>query len=374
MNFRFEASSVFDRHIDIIRGVVSAGVAAKDVIQVDVHGRPGSCVVTLSCPAVQDALLSRTLTICGKEYHPVTGDGSVEVTHVHVYGCPAKLNDCHVKTGLSAFGEVVGNVRRDTISFEGVKIQTGVRIVALIKNGAVPCKVKFCRAVLRVWHRGQEQSCFVCKDVGHKAKDCPKRSKVKAATSESLGGNLDDQHSTNPETVTIYATNGTPDRQEERRRTSTSTEIDPSAVVTVRDQKSSAKNINHAKQQHDTGTHELSFADIVSGNHAITGIPTCMSDPAEAHAARGCTLQPEIISSVRPAFDLPPATTTPSTRGTDVVDLTQSIYTGFCKVKKNDILVNRKRFRDDVSDTDEELTHQVAEDDVRAAAVAASST
>ena len=50
------------------------------------------------------------------------------------------------------------------------------------------------------------------------------------------------------------------------------------------------------------------------------------------------------------------------------------IYTGFCKVKKNDILVNRKRFRDDVSDTDEELTHQVAEDDVRAAAVAASST
>ena len=32
MNFLFEASSVFDRHIDTIRGVVSAGVAAKDVI------------------------------------------------------------------------------------------------------------------------------------------------------------------------------------------------------------------------------------------------------------------------------------------------------------------------------------------------------
>ena len=58
VNFRFVASSVFDRHIDIIRGVVSAGVAAKDVIQVGVHGLPGSCVVTLSCPAVQDALLS----------------------------------------------------------------------------------------------------------------------------------------------------------------------------------------------------------------------------------------------------------------------------------------------------------------------------
>ena len=47
MHFKFDNDSVFDRHVDIIRGLVNAGVAAKDVTQVNVHERPGSCVVTL---------------------------------------------------------------------------------------------------------------------------------------------------------------------------------------------------------------------------------------------------------------------------------------------------------------------------------------
>ena len=175
MHFKFDNDNVFDRHVDIIRGLVNAGVAAKDVTQVDVHGRPGSCVVTLSCPAVKEALLSRTVTICDKKYHPIPGDGSVEITHISVYGCPAKLHDGHVKSALSTFGEVVGNIRRDAVAFEGVKIETGVRIISLINNKPAPCKMKFCKMVLRVWHRGQEQSCFTCKGVGHKARDSPTR-------------------------------------------------------------------------------------------------------------------------------------------------------------------------------------------------------
>ena len=84
VHFKFDNDNVFDRHVDIIGGLVNAGVAAKDVTQVDVHGRPGSCVITLSCPAVPEALLSRTVTICGKEYHPIPGDGRVEITHLCV--------------------------------------------------------------------------------------------------------------------------------------------------------------------------------------------------------------------------------------------------------------------------------------------------
>ena len=94
--------------------------------------------------------------------------------------------------------------------------------------------------------------------------------------------------------------------------------------------------------------------------------------------AHGCSLHPQIISSTRPAFALPPAlhisATTPSTTGvrtctTDVVSHTQSTCSGFYKVKKCEVPLNRKRLRDDVSDTDEELAHQVIEDTARAARV-----
>ena len=93
--------------------------------------------------------------------------------------------------------------------------------------------------------------------------------------------------------------------------------------------------------------------------------------------AHGCTLHPEIRSLTRPAFVLPPAphiSAPPSTTGvrtctTDVVSHTQSICSGFYKIKKCQVPLNRKRLRDDVSDTDEELAHQVIEDTARAARV-----
>ena len=50
------------------------------------------------------------------------------------------------------------NIRRDAVVFEGAQMQMGVRIISLINNKPVRCKVKFCKMVLHVWHRGQEQS------------------------------------------------------------------------------------------------------------------------------------------------------------------------------------------------------------------------
>ena len=84
------------------------------------------------------------------------------------------------------------------------------------------------------------------------------------------------------------------------------------------------------------------------------------------------TLHPKIILSTRLAFALPPAphiSAPPSTCTTDVVGQTQSTCFGFYKVKKCEVPLNRKRLRDDVSDTDEELAHQVIEDTARAAKV-----
>ena len=52
-----------------------------------------------------------------------------------------------------------------------------------------------------------------------------------------------------------------------------------------------------------------------------------------------------------------------------MVGQTQSTCFGFYKVKICQVPLNRRRLRDDVSDTDEELAHQVIEDAVRAASV-----
>ena len=51
------------------------------------------------------------------------------------------------------------------------------------------------------------------------------------------------------------------------------------------------------------------------------------------------------------------------------MDLTRSTCSGFYKVKKCEAPLNRKHLHDDVSDTDEELVHQVIEDAARAARI-----
>ena len=68
------------------------------------------------------ALLSRAVTVYSKKYHPIPGDGSVEITHISVYICPAKLHDRHVKSTLFAFGEVVRIIRPDAVAYEDVNI------------------------------------------------------------------------------------------------------------------------------------------------------------------------------------------------------------------------------------------------------------
>ena len=119
-------------------------------------------------------------------------------------------------------------------------------------------------------------------------------------------------------------------------------------------------------QQHDHPAHY--YSDIVSGG--CTSNSSVFESPLRV--APGCTLHPKIISSSRPTFALPPAphiSPPPSMCTTHVVGQTQSTCSGFYKVKKCDVPLNRKRLRDDVSDTDEELAHQVIEEAVRAARV-----
>ena len=107
MRSKLDDENVVDRHVGIIRSIVSAGMAAKNVTQLDVHKRPGSCVITPSCPAVQEARLCRILKICGKEYHPIPSDGSVELTHISIYGCPTKLHELQQKVQVQEKGPMV---------------------------------------------------------------------------------------------------------------------------------------------------------------------------------------------------------------------------------------------------------------------------
>ena len=128
---------------------------------------------------------------------------------------------------------------------------------------------------------------------------------------------------------------------------------------------------HHQHHQPSTQQHDHPapyFSDILSGG--CTSSNSMLKSPL--HVPPGCTVHPKIISSSRPAFALPlppHISPPPSMCTTHVVGQTQSTCSGFYKVKKCDVPLNRKRLRDDVSDTDEELAHKVIEEAEMAARV-----
>jgi len=141
--------------------------------QLDLHRSPGECFVSFDSTNSRNEFLKANLIISGSLVR--TRVAGVNATSVHILGCPLDTADSAITSELSKYGEVVGPLSRGSIVFEKVVVETGKRFANIVLHTPLPSCITLGGNDLRVWHRGQEQTCWHCNNVGHEARNCPKR-------------------------------------------------------------------------------------------------------------------------------------------------------------------------------------------------------
>ena len=171
-SFRIEKDWSAD-HLFYAKALKQSKVDISQVCQVDLQGKPGHCVVTVKSSAEREKILDAGIRISGKQV--LCEISGVDLTHLHVFGCPVGLQNSKLCAALGQFGRIVGSPQQKKVFFEGLEICTGTRVLSLVLRSPVPSTVTVGQLKLRVWHRGQQQTCWRCNNSGHEAKACPNR-------------------------------------------------------------------------------------------------------------------------------------------------------------------------------------------------------
>ena len=160
-------------HVFFIEELSKNGVKPEELLLVDLHGKPGWYVVTLSCPAVRDRIAASGVRIAGKDVYVIVG-GS-QVTVVSLFGCPLHLHDGALINSLEAHGKVFGQPTRKTVKHGDYAIETGTRQIRISLQKGVPSTLRVGSVTVRTWYPGQVQTCYLCTQTGHEARYCPTR-------------------------------------------------------------------------------------------------------------------------------------------------------------------------------------------------------
>ena len=208
-SFRIEKDRSAD-HLFYAKALKQSKVDISQVCQVDLQGKPGHCVVTVKSSAEREKILDAGIRISGKQV--LCEISGVDLTHLHVFGCPVGLQNSKLCAALGQFGRIVGSPQQKKVLFEGLEISTGTRVLSLVLRSPVPSTVTVGQLKLRVWHRGQQQTCWRCNNSGHEAKACPNRG---AHAQSTASRPPQTQHrnttgtSTNPPSVSTATNTGT---------------------------------------------------------------------------------------------------------------------------------------------------------------------
>ena len=171
-SFRIEKDWSAD-HLFYAKALKQSKVDISQACQVDLQGKPGHCVVTVNSSAEREKILDAGIRISGKQV--LCEISGVDLTHLHVFGCPVGLQNSILCAALGQFGRIVGSPQQKKVLHEGLEISTGTRVLSLVLRSPVPSTVTVGQLKLRVWHRSQQQTCLRCNNSGHEAKACPNR-------------------------------------------------------------------------------------------------------------------------------------------------------------------------------------------------------
>jgi hypothetical protein len=99
-----------------------------------------------------------------------------EVKSVFVDRAPLQMVDNYLYEALAPYGRVISVQHLTVRGFSNIK--TGTRMVSMSVNIPIPAELKVAGFTLTFRYRGQLPTCYVCQEVGHTAKECPKSKKA----------------------------------------------------------------------------------------------------------------------------------------------------------------------------------------------------
>ena len=125
-----------------------------------------------------------------------------EVKSVFVDRAPLQMTDNILFETLAPYGRVISVQHLKVKGFESVR--SGTRRVSMVLGKAIPANINIGGFLVSFRYRGQPPTCFVCQEVGHTGKDCPKsRRAQKAAQQQQQQGGSKKQNKQGQEDLTI---------------------------------------------------------------------------------------------------------------------------------------------------------------------------
>ena len=95
-----------------------------------------------------------------------------EIKSVFVEKAPLHMQDNYIYQALAPYGRVIG-VQHLTIK-EFPSVRSGTRRVSVVVTKAIPRTINVGGFPVVFNYRGQPTQCYVCQEVGHASKNCPK--------------------------------------------------------------------------------------------------------------------------------------------------------------------------------------------------------
>ena len=112
-----------------------------------------------------------------------------EVKSIFVDRAPLQMQDNILFETLAPYGRVISIQHLKVKGFESVR--SGTRRVSMVLTKAIPANINIGGFLVSFRYRGQPPTCFVCQEVGHTGKGCPKsrRAQKAAQQQQQQGGN-----------------------------------------------------------------------------------------------------------------------------------------------------------------------------------------
>ena len=131
-----------------------------------------------------------------------------EVKSIFVDGAPLQMQDNILFETLAPYGRVISIQHLKVKGFESVR--SGTRRVSMVLTKAIPANINIGGFLVSFRYRGQPPTCFVCQEVGHTGKDCPKsRRAQKAAQQQQQQGGKNKKQGQEDFAITIQGSERT---------------------------------------------------------------------------------------------------------------------------------------------------------------------
>lgn len=133
-----------------------------------------------------------------------------EIKSVFVDRAPLQMPDNYLFELLAPYGRVLSVQHLKVRGFRDIK--SGTRRVSMVIDQSIPAVLKIGTFQLSFRYRGQPPTCFVCQEMGHAGKDCPRSRKRRAS---SVTGNTDTKRSASPSVVSDLRVKLTPKKPDQ---------------------------------------------------------------------------------------------------------------------------------------------------------------